>query len=144
MSFLPPELLLLIVEKLDVPDIVALMFTCRANYGLIKAYEQSIVKARFCRLESSHAFFSYSWDMWDPWFPPGLRLHSFEFLEMLEGGTRGRRAAGDLRLALGCASYVNKLCSKELGNQPKWKGRGNKVEPTETIQPGSQSQSKRP
>ncbi|KAG7292180.1 hypothetical protein NEMBOFW57_002215 [Staphylotrichum longicolle] len=50
MALLNADITLLIAEQMDAASIRSLMLTCRANYALLKAYEQSIAKAQISRL----------------------------------------------------------------------------------------------
>ncbi|KAH6854522.1 hypothetical protein B0I37DRAFT_422095 [Chaetomium sp. MPI-CAGE-AT-0009] len=47
---LSPEIILRITEELGYREIQGLMLTSESNMNLIKSYEQSIVKARICRM----------------------------------------------------------------------------------------------
>lgn len=55
MALLNADITLLIAEQMDVASIRSLMLPCRANYALLKAYEQSIAKAQISRLIADRA-----------------------------------------------------------------------------------------
>jgi hypothetical protein len=50
MASINPDVMLLVTEEMSLEDIRSLMLTSKSNNALIKTYEQSIAKARICRM----------------------------------------------------------------------------------------------